>query len=232
MNGLRHSRQHVRRMVQVLRGNDIWQGVQQKCTKLSLGNEGAAWCFCPEGLSASSVVYCAGVGEEVSFDLELVQRFGVCVHAFDPTPRSIQWVQSQTLPPEFRFHPYGVADFDGTCRFLPPKNPDHVSHTLLPRETHASAIHVPVYRVATITKMLGHAEIDLLKMDIEGAEYGVITDLIVCGVRPKQMLVEFHHRWPDVGLEKTRNAIRELNGAGYRIFDVSASGEEYGFRLS
>jgi FkbM family methyltransferase len=231
MNGLRHSRQHVRRMVQVLRGNDIWQGVQQKCTKLCLGNEGAAWCLCPEGLSATSVVYCAGVGEEVSFDLELVRRFGLRVHAFDPTPRSIQWLESQTLPGEFVFHPYGVADFDGTCQFLAPEDRGHVSHTLLPIKTRGAAIQVPVYRLPTITKMLGHVEIDLLKMDIEGAEYSVIADLLTSGIRPKQMLVEFHHRWPEVGLEKTRHAIRTLNGAGYRIFDVSPSGEEYGFRL-
>jgi FkbM family methyltransferase len=232
MKSLHRSYRQIRRMVHVLQGNDIWQGVQQKCAQLALGNEGAAWCLCPEGLSASSVIYCAGVGEDISFDLELVRRFGVHVHAFDPTPRVIQWVQSQTLPQEFAFHPYGVADFDGTCKFLPPKNPRHVSHSLLPRETPWSAIQVPVYRLATITGMLGHAGIDLLKMDVEGAEYGVIADLLTCGIRPGQILVEFHHRWPEVGLEKTHRAIQALNAAGYRIFHVSTSGEEYSFKLN
>jgi FkbM family methyltransferase len=232
MKGLLHSRRRIRRMVQVLQGNDIWQGIQQKSARLSLGEGSGAWCLCPQGLSASSVIYCAGVGEEISFDLELIRRFGVRVHAFDPTPRSIQWVQSQTLPQEFTFHPYGIADFDGTSKFLPPKNPDHVSHTLLPRETPWSAIQIPVHRLGTIAGMLGHAEIDLLKMDIEGAEYAAIADLLTSGIRPRQMLVEFHHRWPEVGVEKTRAAIRALNAAGYRIFDVSASGEEYSFKLT
>jgi len=45
----------------------------------------------------------------------------------------------------------------------------------------------------------------------------------------QQLLVEFHHRWAQIGVEKTRQAIRDLNAAGYRIFDVSPSGEEYGF---
>jgi FkbM family methyltransferase len=222
----------MRRMVQALRGQELWQGAQEKCRKSFLGNDGAGWCVCPDGLGPGSVVYSAGVGEDISFDLEMIGRFGAHVHAFDPTPRSIEWVSAQRLPGEFVFHPYGVGEFDGSCRFVPPKNPVHVSHTLLARASPWPAIEVPVYRLSTIMRMLGHSEIDLLKMDIEGAEYAVLGDLLAHGIRPKQILVEFHHRWREVGPEKTRRAIRELNGAGYRIFDVSASGEEYSFRLS
>jgi len=65
-------------------------------------------------------------------------------------------------------------------------------------------------------------------MDIEGAEYGVLADMLTCGIPVKQLLVEFHHRWPQLGIEKTKQAIRALNAAGYRIFSVSPSGEEYG----
>jgi len=46
----------------------------------------------------------------------------------------------------------------------------------------------------------------------------------------KQLLVEFHHRWPQIGIEKTKRAIQALNAAGYRIFSVSPSGEEYSFQ--
>ncbi|HXM22017.1 MAG TPA: FkbM family methyltransferase [Terriglobales bacterium] len=231
MNGLRHSYQRIRRIVHVLGGKDLWRSVQHNCTKLSLGSEGARWCICPDDFSKTSVVYSVGVGEEISFDLELMRRFGTRVHAFDPTPRSIQWVQSKTLPDGFVFHAYGVADFDGTCRFLPPKDPRHVSYTVLPRHTPGPAVQAPVYRLSTIMKMLGHSEIDLLKMDIEGAEYDVLADLLACKIRPQQILVEFHHRWPEVGSKKTRAAIRALNCAGYRIFHVSPSGEEYSFRI-
>lgn len=196
---------------------------------MSLGNQGARWCMCPDGLSDVSVVYCLGVGEEISFDLELIRRFGSRVHAFDPTPRSIQWVRSQSLPQEFVFHAYGVADFDGSCSFLPPKDPRHVSHSILPVQTPWPSIELPVYRLATIMKMLGHSDIDLLKMDIEGAEYVVLADLLTSQIRPRQILVEFHHRWPEVGIEKTRQAILALNRAGYEIFNVSPSGEEYSF---
>ncbi len=232
MDGLQQSYQQVRRMVRVLRGLDLWPTLQQRCTTVSLGNKGARWCLCPEGLSENSVVYCLGVGEEISFDLGLISRFGVQVHAFDPTPRSIQWVQSQTLPDKFVFHAYGAADFDGNCSFLPPKDPNHVSHTMMPRDSPWPAVEAPVYRLCTIMKILGHDKIDLLKMDIEGAEYGVLVDLLGGTIRPQQILVEFHHRWPEIGIESTREAIRGLNQAGYRIFHISPSGEEYSFKHS
>ena len=91
------------------------------------------------------------------------------------------------------------------------------------------AIPAPVHRLTTIMERLGHDHIDVLKMDIEGAEYGVIADLLSCNIRVDQLLVEFHHRWAEIGVNKTKQAVRELNERGYRIFNVSHNGEEYSF---
>jgi FkbM family methyltransferase len=231
MNPARTAYQKISRMLRALRGQDLWQGAQIRGETVWLGNPGASWCVCPEGLSAESVVYSAGVGEEISFDLALIERFGMQVHAFDPTPRSIAWVRNQALPEEFVFHPHGIAELDGGCRFNPPENPLHVSHTLLQRAGSGPAIELPVQRLDTTLRMLGHTQIDLLKMDIEGAEYGVLADLIAGGAPVRQLLVEFHHRWPEVGIAKTKQAMGMLQEAGYRVFSVSPSGEEYGFKL-
>jgi len=217
-------------MALAVRGRELWQGRQHKVEKISLGNDGASWSVCTAGLTETSVVYSMGVGEEVSFELELIRRFALQVHAFDPTPRSIQWVKKQAIPEKLVFHSFGLGKVDGCCQFSPPVDPTHVSYTMLPRKT-GPMIEAPVYRLATIMKILGHSKISLLKMDIEGAEYDVISDVLSSGIRPEQMLVEFHHRWPEIGIEETRNAIEKLNHAGYTIFDVSASGEEYSFQL-
>ncbi len=229
MTLLLQSIRRAKRTVQVLRGRDLLQSAQIACKKIRLGNEGARWCVCPGSIGPSSIVYSLGLGEEISFDLELIRYFGACVHAFDPTPRSIDWLARQTLPGNFVFHPWGVADFDGSAKFLPPVNPAHVSHTLVDRQTPWPAIEVPMRRLGSITRDLGHERIDLLKMDIEGAEYAVVKDMLASRIPVHQLLIEFHHRWPEIGAEKTRQTIRDLNSAGYRIFDVSPSGEEYGF---
>jgi FkbM family methyltransferase len=174
-------------------------------------------------------VYSLGIGEEISFDLELIQRFDLHVHGFDPTPRSIEWIKQQNLPSQFVAHEFGVAEYDGVCSWFAPGNPRHVSHSRVERKAKTTAIQVPVRRITSIMHILGHSAIDLLKMDVEGAEYEILSDLIASRVPVNQLLVEFHHRWPEIGVERTRWVLRQLFEAGYRIFNVSSSGEEYSF---
>jgi FkbM family methyltransferase len=225
----RNSFRAVKRTLRFLQGRDFWQRVQIRCEQLRLGNAGADWSLCPAGLSEHSVIYSFGVGEDISFDLQLIQKFGSIVHAFDPTPRSIEWIAMQSVSSNFHFHPFGVAHYDGSCNFFPPFDPNHVSHTVLERESARPAVELPVQKLTTIMNHLGHDKIDLLKMDIEGAEYSVLADLLSSGIRVDQLLVEFHHRFPEVEVDKTKSAIKTLNAAGYRIFSVSPTGEEFGF---
>lgn len=195
-----------------------------------LGSRYGAHCVSPRGLGSVSIAYSFGVGEDVSFDLELIKRFGLTVHAFDPTPRSIAWVRAQTMRPGFVMHEVGLAAYDGMARFRPPHNPAHISHTMLERRsTEHRAIEVPVKRLGTLMRELGHSRLDVLKMDIEGAEYDAIEDIIASGVAIDQVLVEFHHQLPEVPLERTRHAVEVLRDAGYSIFHVSAGGRECSF---
>jgi len=154
----------------------------------------------------------------------------ITIHAFDPTPKSIEWVKKQHFSPKFVMHKYGIVDFDGFITFSPPENPDHVSHTIIERPaTKDKAIKVPVKKLETIMKELGHSELDVLKKDVEGAEYSVIKNIESTNIRPKQFLIEFHHRFPNVGIGKTKEAIKIIKKMGYGIFSVSESGGEYSF---
>jgi FkbM family methyltransferase len=127
-------------------------------------------------------------------------------------------------------HAYGLAVIDGDVTFYPPENPEHVSHSMLERpETANRVISVPVRSLPSIMKELGHESIDVLKMDIEGAEYDVLDALIASGTRPKQLLVEFHHRFLNLGMAPTRRAIGLLRREGYRLFSVSPTVEEFCF---
>lgn len=220
----------LKRFGRALCGTALWQFRQVHTDTLSLGERNAEWTIRRSILPHDSTIYSFGVGEDISFDLALIQRFGVTVHAFDPTPRSIAWMQEQNLPPELVFHPFGVGGVDGIRKFSPPRDPQHVSHSLLHRETPWPAIDVPIYRLRTICRMLGHERLDLLKMDIEGAEYEVVDDLLSSGIHASQLLVEFHHRWPEIGRARTREIVQRLNRAGYQIFHVSSGGDEYSFQ--
>ena len=47
---------------------------------------GCSWTFCPQGLGRDSVVYSGGVGNDVTFEHELVRAFGCSIYLLDPSP--------------------------------------------------------------------------------------------------------------------------------------------------
>jgi len=192
------------------------------------------WWFSPQDLDGTSIVYSLGVGDEINFDLALIRDYGVEVFAFDPTPNSIDMLDSSRLPDRFHFHPWAVTASDGTLRFYPRLRKDgtksEVMFTMIPEpETRDDVIEVPAYGLSTIAAKLGHQRIDLLKMDIEGAEYEVLDGLLASPIQPTQLLVEFHHRYVENGLARTYAIIDRLRAAGYRIFAISEIGREISF---
>ncbi len=195
-----------------------------------LGSNDGVWCVSPRTLRRDAIVYSFGIGTDISFDLALIEQHGVTVHAFDPTPKSLDWLATQDVPSEMNVIPCGLADYDGKARFNPPVDSNHVSHTMLSRPaTEAAAIEVEVRRLETIMHDLQHDQIDLLKMDIEGAEYDVLDDMMQSDIKPRQLLVEFHHRFPGAGTRPTHAAIRQLKTGGYRLFHISQSQMEFSF---
>jgi FkbM family methyltransferase len=192
------------------------------------GARSGVWVVDPGALAADSVVYSFGVGDNVAWDLAMIERFSCTVHAFDPTPRAIDWVRSQRLPASFWFHPVGLAAFDGTQRFLPPAATDDVNFRPT-ADPLAIAVPASVRRLSTIARELGHDCIDVLKLDIEGGEYDVLPDLLRHGPRPTQLLLEFHHGQHGVPFAATRAAIAQLRAERYRILHVSRRGLEFSF---
>lgn len=203
--------------------------VDAEVDKLHLGTTYGGYAVVPAALGPDSVVYSFGVGEDASFDLALIERFGSTVHAFDPTPRSRAWVDAQSWPPQFHFHPLGVAGTDGTLTLHAPPDPTHVSFSPVARKGSAEVVEVPVRTVRSLMAELSHDRIDLLKADIEGAEYEMIADLLAHGPRPGQLLLEFHHHLPTIPLSRTKQAIAALRAAGYHLFDQSEAGAEMSF---
>jgi FkbM family methyltransferase len=227
---MRRPWRRLRRLCRVLGGRDLWCQPEVKIPAERLGSDYGGWTISPRLLDSNSVVYSFGVGQDISFDLSVIARFGCTVHAFDPTPRSIDWLHRQTLPAKFQFHEYGLGNVDGLVRFVPPADARHTSYSMAAASSAPEkAESFPVRRLATITADLGHDAIDLLKMDIEGAEYDALDDILNAGLRIGQLLVEFHHRLQREQVARSRQSIARLRDAGYRVFDVAPSGEEYSF---
>jgi FkbM family methyltransferase len=182
-------------------------------------------------LTPDSVIYSFGVGEEISFDLSLIDRHQCQVWAFDPTPRSADWVAKQVTPPKFNFANVGIGISDMTKPFYLPKNPSHVSGSFLQQEnvSSCSTISVDMQSITSILKRLGHKFIDLLKLDIEGSEYEVIPNLLEKHVYPAQIVLEFHDRFfPDTPA-RSKHTVGILRCYGYQLFAISPSLQEASF---
>ena len=209
-----------------------------ECPQVHHGTSYGGWVVNPELIRADSVVYSFGLGEDVSFDLSLIETYGVEVHGFEPDPRSLRWLAAQALPTSFNVYALALAERDGRASLFPqrPPAPDgtlSASRTLLsdirPDAPAREIENVEVHRLRTVMSMLGHERVDVLKMDIEGAEYGVIDDLLASAIPVGQLLVEFHHRLRTLSRAQTRRAIRTLASHGFRPFFVSSQLTEFSF---
>jgi FkbM family methyltransferase len=204
--------------------------VQIKCCVERFGSEYGGYCLDGSMIGRDAVVYSLGIGEDISFDLSLTERFGVEVEAFDPTPRVKKWLATQSLPRQFHFHDAGIAGHDGEEMFYLPSRENWVSHSVIQaRQYGRASLRFPVIRLSTAMRLQGHSRIDVLKMDIEGAEYAVIEEIAREKIPVAQLVVEFHHRLSSVGTNKTRKALAQLESYGMRISYVCPRREVFTF---
>ena len=219
----------VKRWLKARLGLDVF--VRPGCSVpiIQLGQNSGAWALCPDGLDKNSVVYSFGIGRDISFERALIDRYHLTVYAFDPTPLALAWIRAQDLPQGFLLQEVGIAGHDGTARFQPPTKSKFESFSLARSSGVGQAVDAPVRRFATLVEMLGHRRLSVLKLDIEGAEYQVLEDVLGSGIPVDQILVEFHHRWKEIGARQTRRAITRLRAAGWCVAHVSESGMEYTF---
>ncbi len=196
-----------------------------------IGTKYGGWPVLKDSLSSRSIVLSFGLGIDISFDLGLIEKFQCNVIGFDPTPRSIRWLSGLNLPPQFVYHGVGIAAEDGEIAFMAPKKEEHVSFHVdkYDADNERETISAPVLRLSSIIEKYDIGTVDILKMDIEGFEYDVLRDISSGTIRPKQVLVEFHHGMYGIDDAMTNNAVKLMNDIGYKIFYVSDIGLEYAF---
>ena len=182
-------------------------------------------------MNKNTIVYSFGIGEDISFDLSIIKNHGCQVYGFDPTPKSAKYIQNQNILNEFKFNDFGIGNKNQNAKFFLPKNEDFVSGSIIDRGelSKKNSIEVKLKTLKTISEDLGHDKIGVLKMDIEGAEYDVIEMLFEKDLKIDQILIEFHDRFFDDGVEKSKKAISFLNNQGYEIFAISDTYEEISF---
>jgi FkbM family methyltransferase len=201
------------------------------CKHIWYGNTYGGFYIYPELLDENTIVYSFGIGEDISFDNAIIEKHNCKVFGFDPTPKSINWIANQKTNPNFQFYGFGLDSKSGFVDFYLPINDDHVSGSLL-KQTNVSElkkVSVEMKSFKDIVEKLGHKNIDVLKMDIEGSEYEVLDSILDSKVSITQILIEFHERFFADGKDKTIDIIKKMRKNGYEIFAISDSFEEVSF---
>lgn len=207
-----------------------------------LGTDYGGWVIPVDAVREDSVVWCAGAGEDISFDLALIDRYGCRVHCIDPTPRAIEHVEAlgkraqdgEPMPingkpehtyarvtPELmerlQFHPLGLYDRDQTLRFYAPKRRDHVSHSVVNLQGTSTFFEAECRSPRSLMRELGQERIDLLKLDIEGAEHVVIDHLLDERILPSVLCIEFDYAARGKRRRAAVARLWRLSEAGYRL---------------
>jgi len=201
------------------------------------------------GLNEQSICYLAGAGEDVSFDLAIQKEFGCTIRIIDPTPKAVAHLNGLLSAirlnspfninnSEFEYdlkgldlqkisiHGLGLAGESGVQKFFEPKNANHASYSTLNIQKTSNAIELECISTQDLMAQQGDYEIDLLKMDIEGAEYGVIRGLIDNRCFPRILLIEFdeiHSPLDRKAKGRVENAKSDLLSVGYRLIAVENS---------
>jgi len=181
------------------------------------------WFYLPTPLSPSSIVYSIGLGENISWDLSIIQKHGCKVWGYDPTPKTTRFIAALQLPDGFIYRAEGIALKPGNLGFSLPLNKNHVS-LRAGRTGSGETVVLPVNTLQAWMAQNGHSYIDILKMDVEGMEYVLLENWTGAGSSNKdatlpfnQLLVEFHNRFSKENVSRYTMILRNLEQQGFEI---------------
>lgn len=193
-------------------------------------------------LSKESIVYSLGIGCDITFDLALIESFGLHVWGYDPTTEAARYVRKVSPPSNFFFSQQGVCACSGKRSLMTIKKPSRLyrAATLLGCEGIGGKVtDTECIGILDLPKRNKHSRIAILKMDIEGAEYEILRELSSDEIYFNQLAVEFHPHLlnvskglkmtDDYGWIETEQAICALIGWGFAVAYVSDRGTEFSF---
>ena len=197
-----------------------------------LGTEYGGW-WVPTDMKLNTV-YSVGVGEDISFDLHLQSKYGCDIFLVDPTKKAKihfdEFVEDRSFTgniqndylenikelsvdkSKFHFIPKGLWNHDGELKFYRQSNPNYVSQSLV------EGMFSAEYDIVPVMTLPNDVKIDLLKMDIEGAECNVLEHMLDNEIYPTYLLIEF-----DLILKskdptgETKKIIERLMRTGYTL---------------
>ena len=176
-------------------------------------------------ITPNATVIDVGCSYEAEFSVAMIERYGAKAVAVDPTLKHRPALArlADKYPRRFQHVPLAISAHNTTMTFY--ESTTNESGSILPDHVNAIRDEVTSYEVRTLTPIglldhLGLDSADILKLDIEGAEYELLQSIRADELAPfRQIFIEFHHhavhRYSQVD---TRRLVERLCGFGYTSY--------------
>jgi FkbM family methyltransferase len=185
---------------------------------VDLGTLYGGWTIPGDIVDSSWTCYCVGVGADISFDLELIRRYGVRVRAFDAVAEYVRGAQEAAADePQFSARQVAIAASDGPVRMQRTHDPTSQSVSAAGLYESSDYVEVPGRTLPSLAHELGDERIDLLKLDIEGAEYEVMPRLDLRALGVRVFCTQLHHNKP---VNSAHELIDGLRAQGFRAVAI------------
>lgn len=185
------------------------------------GSNYGSWSLPENAINENSIVYSFGVGEDISFDVAIMNRYNPFIYLFDPTPRAktffdkiknlsesndsyydevqdYNYILNEMLFDKTSFNNYGLSNVCKNVKMYFPTNEAHVSLSEFEKGKSNEGIFLDLKDLKTVMSENNHDKIDVLKMDIEGSEFDVIDFILENSIDVKHLLIEFHDIGKDI----------------------------------
>lgn len=212
---------------------------------IRLGTNYGGWWIPASFLEAKEKeVLAVGAGEDISFEVELLNLSEHRITIMDPTPRAQRhyndFVDSvnrgtsysinnsdefyATLDKEklsrLEYLPLGLWDSTVPMFFSEPRNPSHVSHSIVNIQGTNGGFWASCVDMIELFKNTKRSNFDLVKLDVEGAEYRILEHFIDIKFLPRILCCEFHTKALENGFDEKMNLdsiLKNLRSMGYQL---------------
>ena len=176
-----------------------------------LGSKYGGWSFLDNDKLQGKFIISAGLGEDASFDIEIINKYNCKVISVDPTPRAIdhyKQIINKIGNPRFQLYTNNgrenIESYDLTkinkknfilienalynidneeLKFFAPKNKNNVSYSINNWQNNyvktSDFIKVKTITIKNILNKFNINNLEILKLDIEGAEIEVIKNIFM-----------------------------------------------------
>ena len=172
----------------------------------------------------SSVIVDVGCADDADFSVHMITRFGVQAYGVDPTRKHRIALKSLEEQSNGRFKHVEVAVSSTNGKITFHESAENQSGSILNDHANVMKDTITTYDVESVTlqsliKRIDKPRVDLLKLDLEGAEYDLLTNISDEDLKPfQQIFIEFHHHNTNRSPRETKVIVDSICNFGFKVF--------------